>query len=118
MLAAGTVVVRKCAAGIVGPNGATERLIELIGGAYWDAEMTSSFDAEQEHPRWECIGDAESGIGEAPVWSETERALYWIDVPAGVSIQAGRQGLLTPDLTRSAGGVGAAGLLAGGGPLR
>ena len=36
----------------------------------------------QEHPAWECFLDVGNQIGEAPVWSADENALYWIDALA------------------------------------
>jgi sugar lactone lactonase YvrE len=30
-----------------------------------------------------CVVDARSATGESPVWSATEQALYWVDIPAG-----------------------------------
>lgn len=29
-----------------------------------------------------CLLDAQAGLGESPVWSEVERALYWVDIIA------------------------------------
>lgn len=31
----------------------------------------------------ELICDARNGVGESPVWSASEQALYWVDIPAG-----------------------------------
>jgi sugar lactone lactonase YvrE len=31
----------------------------------------------------ELIFDARNGVGESPVWSASEQALYWVDIPAG-----------------------------------
>lgn len=31
----------------------------------------------------ELIVDARNGVGESPVWSVAEQALYWVDIPAG-----------------------------------
>ena len=38
--------------------------------------------AIQEHPTWECFLDVSNQIGEAPIWSADENALYWIDAEA------------------------------------
>jgi sugar lactone lactonase YvrE len=32
-----------------------------------------------EKPDWECVLDAQAGLGEVPFWYEDEQALYWID---------------------------------------
>ena len=31
----------------------------------------------------ECVRDVRNTTGESPLWSARERALYWVDIPAG-----------------------------------
>jgi sugar lactone lactonase YvrE len=34
----------------------------------------------QEAPDWQCVVRAQAEVGECPVWSAAQRALYWIDI--------------------------------------
>lgn len=61
-----------------------------------------------------CVWDAQAEVGENPLWSERERALYWIDIPRGLVCRYRLEDWRCE--TWSVGGeVGAMALRAGGG---
>lgn len=51
----------------------------------------------------ELIVDARNAVGESPIWSAREQALYWVDIPAGQLLRwdshtAGTQSWKTPEV--------------------